>query len=75
MSEAQEETWTHPEIPEIRSTFRVEATPDGLKLCEFDPEYSGPVPYMSNFIKIPKELVPWFSEAVSLAANRSPLFP
>ena len=75
MSTTQEETWTHPDLPEIRSAFRVEATPEGLKLYEFDPEYGGPRPYMSSYITIPKELVPWFAEAVSLAANRSPLFP
>lgn len=75
MSTYQEETWTDPEVPEIQSTFRVEATPEGLKLCQFEPEYGGPVPYMSNFITIPKELVPWFVETVHTAANRSPLFP
>lgn len=71
-------TWTQdylpvPEAPRFRRAITVEAKPDGLHLCTHEPGEEA-VPYMDIFITIPAELVPWFAEVVTMAANRSPLF-
>lgn len=73
---AEPPTWdeTHTTDCDYTTAYRVEVKPDGIHLCEFDPRFDGPVPYMSKFITIPKALVPWFADVVSLAANRAPLF-
>jgi hypothetical protein len=56
-----------------KTAFRVEGKADGLHLCQHDPGRE-PVPYMDNFMTIPPGAVPAFVEAITLAANRAPLF-
>ena len=77
MSERQ--TQAHTEAGIHHRMFRVDATPAGMEISVFDPGDGDPddggfAAYMASEVRIPKDMVPWFAEAVALAASRSPLF-